>query len=197
MEEQSEDWDRQYKEGRWHFLNDIKEAARYGILSAWLGQTEASRNVLDVGCGEAILYHYLTASGLQHYCGVDLSETALSKAEVIPNEAQLVQSDLENFSPKSGQRFTAIIFNEVLYFCEDPEQQLKRYAEFLEPDGVIAISMYTPAREKSGAHKSLQKVWAETDKATHWQVLDDLELNSRSKNVGWKLRLVKPVRSTD
>jgi 2-polyprenyl-3-methyl-5-hydroxy-6-metoxy-1,4-benzoquinol methylase len=194
MEELSDDWDRQYKAGRWHFLNDIKEAARYGILSAWLGQTGTTRAVLDVGCGEAILYHYLKSSGLQRYCGVDLSEIALGNANVGEECVQLVQSDLESFNAKSEDTFSAIVFNEVLYFCEEPELQLNRYAKFLDDDGVIAISMYTPAREKSGANRSIQKVWGETDKSNHWKVLDDLELKSYSKNVGWKLRLVRPAR---
>ncbi|SFK91371.1 Methyltransferase domain-containing protein [Pseudovibrio ascidiaceicola] len=194
MEELSDDWDRQYEAGRWHFLNDIKEAARYGILSAWLGQTGTTRAVLDVGCGEAILYHYLKSSGLQRYCGVDLSEIALGNANVAEECVQLVQSDLESFNVKTADKFSAIVFNEVLYFCEEPELQLNRYAKFLEDNGVIAISMYTPAREKSGANRSIQKVWSETDKSDHWKVLDDLELKSCSKNVGWKLRLVRPVR---
>ncbi|KZL06069.1 class I SAM-dependent methyltransferase [Pseudovibrio sp. Ad26] len=194
MEDLSDDWDRQYEAGRWHFLNDIKEAARYGILSAWLGQTETTRAVLDVGCGEAILYHYLKSSGLQRYCGVDLSEIALGNANVAEECVQLVQSDLESFHVKTADKFSAIVFNEVLYFCEEPELQLNRYAKFLDDDGVIAISMYTPAREKSGANRSIQKVWGETDKSDHWKVLDDLELKSYSKNVGWKLRLVRPVR---
>lgn len=194
MEDLSGDWDRQYEAGRWHFLNDIKEAARYGILSAWLGQTATTHAVLDVGCGEAILYHYLKPSGLQRYCGVDLSEIALSNAKVGEEHVQLVQSDLESFNAKPEETFSAVVFNEVLYFCEEPELQLNRYAKFLEDDGVIAISMYTPAREKSGANRSIKKIWDETDKTDLWQVLDDLELKSFSKNVGWKLRLVRPAR---
>ena len=197
MEDLSDDWDRQYKAGRWHFLNDIKEAARYGILSAWLGQTAANRAVLDVGCGEAILYHYLKPLGLQQYCGVDLSEIALGNARARLECAQLVQSDLESFNVKQEDTFSAIVFNEVLYFCEEPELQLNRYAKFLEDDGVIAISMYTPSREKSGANRSIQKVWGETDNTDRWQVLDDLELKSFSKNVSWKLRLVRAARQSE
>ncbi len=194
MENLSDEWDRQYKAGRWHFLNDIKEAARYGILSAWLEQTATTRAVLDVGCGEATLYHYLKSSGLKQYCGIDLSEIALGNACVTKDCTWLVQSDLESFTPKPEDTFSAIVFNEVLYFCEEPELQLNRYAKFLEDDGVIAISMYTPAREKSGANRSIRKVWGETNNTDRWQVLDDLELKSYSKKADWKLRLVRPVR---
>ncbi|KZL21009.1 dTDP-3-amino-3,4,6-trideoxy-alpha-D-glucopyranose [Pseudovibrio axinellae] len=194
MQETSEDWDHQCGEGRWHFLNDVKEAARYGILTAWLTHTAALRSVLDVGCGEAILYHHLKARGLGKYCGVDLSEAALSQTALKQTKAQLQQCDLESFLPQVGANYSAIVFNEVLYFCEEPEGQLNRYAEFLEDNGVIVISMYSPARKGSGANRTIKRIWEETDIKERWQVLDDLELTSFSKNIGWKLRLVTPAR---
>lgn len=197
MEDPSSNWDREYHEGRWHFLNDIKEAARYGILSAWLGQCDAADKVLDVGCGEAIFYHYLKTLGLKHYCGVDLSEAALARAKVDLNHAELIKSDLVSYTCKPEQRYSAIVFNEVLYFCENPEIQLRKYAGYLSDNGVIAISMYAPDRETSGANKTIKKVWQETDNSIQWRVLDDLELKSSAKNVGWKLRLIQPINISE
>ncbi len=197
MAGQSEEWDHQYTQGRWQFLNELKETARYGIISAWLTQTQSVDSVLDVGCGEAILYHHLKSSDLQNYHGVDVSDVALNRAKRAFENVHLTQSDLESFTPKHSELFSAIVFNEVLYFCEKPERQLERYASFLKPAGVIAISMYTPSRGTSGANKSVQRLWQETDNLECWQLLDDLELKSKVKNVSWKLRLVSPIRLTD
>lgn len=187
-------WDEEYEAGRWAFLRSLPESGRYGIIGMWLNLTESNAEVLDIGCGEGLLYERLAPMGLKRYVGVDLSPASLKIANVDPEIASLRAGDMHSFTPHEGETFSAIVFNEVLHFAEDPGAVVARYVPFLKEDGVIAFSMYAPNKPTSGANKLIAKLWEATDDEAKWDVLDDYRLTSDKKNVTWRMRLVKPVR---
>ncbi|OKL43174.1 class I SAM-dependent methyltransferase [Pseudovibrio exalbescens] len=190
----AEGWDEEYRQGRWAFLRSLPESGRYGIIGMWLALSEANDEVLDIGCGEGLLYERLAPMGIKRYVGMDLAPAALEIANVDPQVASLRAGDMHTFEPEAGETFSAIIFNEVLHFAEDPAAVVARYVPFLKPGGVIALSMYSPKRPESGANKLIAKLWEATDDESQWDVLDDYALRSDKKNVTWRMRLVKPVR---
>ena len=187
----AEGWDEEYRGGRWAFLHDLPESGRYGVIAMWLKLTSTLEHVLDVGCGEGLLYKRLKDIGLGHYVGVDLSPAALALANVDPDRATLRTADFNTFAPAVGEHFSAIVFNEVLHFADDIAGVMERYRAFLAPGGVIAISMYAPKRADSGANRLIARLWKATD-ADSWRVLDDIQLVSNKKSVTWRLRLVQP-----
>ncbi|MBO6757663.1 MAG: class I SAM-dependent methyltransferase [Roseibium sp.] len=189
----AEGWDAEYAAGRWAFLRSLPESGRYGIIGMWLNLTGTNGDVLDIGCGEGLLYERLAPMGLRRYVGVDLSPASLQIADVDPKIASLRAGDMHDFEPEPGERFSAIVFNEVLHFAEDPAAVVARYVPFLKPDGVMALSMYAPQRPGSGANRLIAKLWDATDNATAWDVLDDYRLTSDKKDVTWRMRLIKPV----
>ena len=73
-------WDEEYRAGRWSFLRDLPESGRYGIIGMWLSLTETLDSVLDIGCGEGLLYERLQPMGIKRYVGVDLAPAALNIA---------------------------------------------------------------------------------------------------------------------
>lgn len=184
------EWDAEYHEGRWDFLLDIKEIPRTGVLAGWLKATGAGACVLDIGCGEGVLYAHLDDALLEHYVGVDISQAALDRARVDPARARLVAADLQTFTPEPGETFSAIVFNEVLHFAEDPGSELRRYAGWLAPGGIMAVSMYAPWKETGGGYAKVRAMEAGSEDP-FWEVLDALELTSQSKDVRWRLRLLK------
>lgn len=186
-------WDEEYRRGRWAFLRDLPESGRYGIIGMWLALNGALDSVLDIGCGEGLLYERLKPMGVDRYVGVDLAPAALGIADVDPQIASLRVGDLHTFAAQPGETFSAVVFNEVLHFSEDPAAAVARYVPFLSPDGVIAISMYSPKRPESGANRLIGRLWEATDGAD-WEVLDDCRLTSDKKNVTWRLRLIRPKR---
>lgn len=186
-------WNAEYRAGRWAFLSGVEEVARTGIIAAWLRTTDCDGRILDVGCGEAALFRHLDRSRLQAYVGIDLSAVALARAKVAAPPARLVEADLCRFAPAPSERFSAIVFNEVLYLAEDPARELRRYAEFLIPGGVIALSIYAPWSERGSGHARLLAVEDEIEGGA-WTSLDALELTSIKKNVRWRLRLVRRSR---
>lgn len=190
--ETAAEWDDEYRRGRWAFLGALTESGRYGILTGWLAETGTAASVLDIGCGEGVLLRHIEPLNPRRYVGVDLSAAAFENTTIAADRGRFEAADLHEFVPRAGERFSAVVFNEVLHFCDDPGAQLSRYAAFLEPGGVIAVSMYAPDRPQSGANRIIERLWAATD-GDDWQVLDDLSLTSRAKNVTWKLRLVRPA----
>lgn len=185
--------DEEYHKGRWDFLDNITEMGRHGIMTSWLIACECTSSVLDLGCGAGPLYQRLEPLGLKRYVGVDLSTQALKQAEQKINSqiAELINADLNNFTP-SGEPFSAVLFNEVLNYADDPADLVTRYAAFVAPNGVIALSIYAPERPQSGAHRKIADVWTRTDKSDY-HILDDLTLTSHRKSATWRMRLVRPL----
>ena len=116
----AEGWDEEYEAGRWAFLRSLPESGRYGIIGMWLSLTDTLSDVLDIGCGEGLLYERLAPMGLKRYVGMDLAPAALEIANVDPKIAALRAGDMHSFEPEPGETFSAIVFNEVLHFAEDP-----------------------------------------------------------------------------
>jgi 2-polyprenyl-3-methyl-5-hydroxy-6-metoxy-1,4-benzoquinol methylase len=189
----AEGWDEEYEAGRWAFLRSLPESGRYGIIGMWLSLTDTIDEVLDIGGGEGLLYERLAPMGLKRYVGMDISPSSLEIADVDPSVAALRAGDMHTFEPKPGETFSAIVFNEVLHFADDPVAVVSRYLPYLKKDGVIALSMYAPKKPESGAHKLIERLWAATDDTSSWEVLDDYRLQSDKKGVTWRMRLVKPV----
>ncbi len=190
----AEGWDEEYEAGRWAFLRALPESGRYGIIGMWLMLTDTMDDMLDIGCGEGLLGERLIPIGLKKYVGIDLSPSSLKIADLDPELASLRAGDMHTFEPKAGETFSAIVFNEVLHFADDPGAVVSRYVPFLKKDGVIALSMYSPKRAESGANKLINQLWEATDDTAKWEVLDDYRLVSDKKGVTWRMRLVKPVQ---
>ncbi|MEP3280056.1 MAG: class I SAM-dependent methyltransferase [Stappiaceae bacterium] len=184
--------DQEYRKGRWSFLGNIREMSRHGIIASWMMGTGNTETILDIGCGEGHFYRRIEPLGLKRYVGVDLSEEPLAKANSVinPEIANLERADLREFIPAEAG-FNAIIFNEVLNYAEDAADQVERYADFLAPGGIIAVSIYAPVRPESGAHKRIADVWTRMNREG-WEVLDDITLTSHIKDTTWRMKLVRP-----
>ena len=118
--------------GDWQGLASRAQLPRYWHIARLIAQC-SPRNVLDVGCGEAILRDFLPSSLV--YSGVEPSSKAANAQQGI------VHTTAEAFSP-GNERWDCIVFNEVLYYSHDPLYLLKKYARLLVSGGRILISIY-------------------------------------------------------
>jgi len=135
------DWNREYADGTWDFLTDAKEVAHYAVLAALVNHFSGAGRLLDVACGPGVLQGYLKRWGYQQYLGIDKSEVAVDRAMSRQDaQTRFAVADAEQFTP--SHRFTAIIFSECLYYFAEPNRVLRRYADWLTDDGMIAISVY-------------------------------------------------------
>ncbi len=188
-------WETEYRAGRWAYLKGLKEAGRYGVVGAYLHHAMRPGALLDVGCGEAILAGYLDRAQATRYVGVDIAQAALDQAALDlavldPGWGTLVCSPLERYAPAAGERFGAIVFNEVLFFTDAPGAMLDRCHAWLEPNGVVIVSMYQTPRPESGARRAVEAVWQALDGAG-WLALDETSLTNVTKQLTWRIRLVR------
>lgn len=146
------------------------------------------KRILDVGCGLGTLSDYLQGAQRSRYLGVDFPTKAVELARKIRssngqekgNGTKLLQLGLpplekhqfmtgnaETFEPPNGEKYGTIVFNEVLYYTNH-KKVLERFAQYLEPDGIIVLSLY---------HGKINQQ-EEGEQQPHW--IDDQNLSSDS-----------------
>ncbi len=136
-----EDWEKQYTEGKWNHLDTLEESGRYAIIGLYCNWFHKQPDVLDVGCGTGIITNYIK---FKNFLGIDISEDAIQKANKKENCAFLA-TNAEEF--RTDKKFDVIIFNEILYYL-DAIKIMKKYEEFLNPEGIFVISIWENPRTK-------------------------------------------------
>ena len=122
------------------------------------------------------------------YIGLDVSAAAidLARKRGLPN-ASFLKTDAETYCPE--EPFDVIVFNECMYYMEDPYAILSKFAGFLRPNGLFVVSMYSTG--------STRKVWRLLANGTH--VLHHVSIWT-NKRKSWDvkvLELIEPPRGRD
>ena len=138
-------WEEQYRQGGWEFMRRLDELARYSVIAGYLHHLAPGGSVLDVGSGEGLLADHLRPFGYSRYLGVDLSEAAIRQAAGREDgHTAFAAADAETYVPPG--RWNAIVFNECVYYFNDPVGSVRRYEDFLEKDGVLIVSTFRSRR---------------------------------------------------
>jgi SAM-dependent methyltransferase len=150
------EWEDEYREGRWSYLGGDQETPRYVRLVEVLRRLAPGGSVLDIGCGEGLLRDRLRPHGYRRFVGVDLSEEAVRVARAKDDpDASFVVAAAETFAPR--ERFDAVVFNECLYYFDDPLAVVERYRrDALAQGGAIVVSMFR-ARRSSAIQRRLRR----------------------------------------
>lgn len=176
-------WEEQYKRGHWEYLKLSEELPRFSIIAGTLffyfGE---GSSILDLGCGENVLQKMLLPHKYKLYVGVDISQTAVSKAlESESENTKFICEDILKYEPDS--KFDMIIFNESLYYIKKPCDLLKRYSNFLSENGIILISMWNNKERNN-------KIWGMIK--TDFTTIDEIRLtvNTSSSRM---IQILKPI----
>lgn len=138
-------WEEQYGKGGWEFMRRLDELARYSVIAGYLHHLKPGGSVLDVGSGEGLLADHLRPFGYSRYLGVDLSEAAIRQAAGREDAATaFAAADAEAYVPPG--KWEAVVFNECVYYFNDPVGSVRRYESFLEKDGVVIVSTFRSRR---------------------------------------------------
>ncbi|MGF6448123.1 class I SAM-dependent methyltransferase [Paraburkholderia youngii] len=109
------------------------------MIAGYCKHLKPATRVLDVGCGAGVLASWLSGASISSYFGVDLSEVAIEQArQANIDGAEFAVADA--FEP--SQVFDVIVFNEMLYYLEEPEEQIRRLARCLAPGGLLIVSIW-------------------------------------------------------
>lgn len=111
--------------------NYMRHSELVECLRQFVNQTTASRNIVDLGCGDAWLAkHVFDQTEVQSYLGVDLSDTALGEAasqlSSWTGEVKFTQGDIAEFladnPPESVD--TALVSYSLHHFQDDHKRVL-------------------------------------------------------------------------
>ena len=145
-------WDGRYERGYGDLMERDCERERYRAIGQIVAALTAHSSLLDVGCGIGTMADYLPALD---YTGVDVSHEALATARS-RHRGTFICSNAESF--RIDKKFDVILFNETLYYLEDPLEQLARYREFLSDRGSIIVSIWLPGLEHPNRERHLRLV---------------------------------------
>ncbi|MDP2913125.1 MAG: class I SAM-dependent methyltransferase [Candidatus Omnitrophota bacterium] len=192
--------------GDWRGLDSESEAPRYAAIAQALRDFRVDRNVLDVGCGMAVLRSYLP--GDANYTGIEPSTTAVRMAVERNASVRIIHSRAERFDAPGGF-FDSVVFNEMLYYTLDPVGLLRKYASLLRRDGVILCSIY----QNPSSLFLRRRLWHWLDRRRpiscihcekmvrafmtreNWSILDDRSVGPAGGSSKWHIWLAAPPRS--
>ena len=165
-------WEAQYLSGKWGFMAQMDELARYSTIIGYMACLRPGSAVLDVGCGEGILFKRYRPYGYSKYLGIDISETAISKLVEKQDEKTLfIKADAETYTPI--EQFDIIVFNETLYYFHDPLKVVKRYMGALKKNGILVVSTYKASERAMSILQRLKATYSLLDESrtTHSESL--------------------------
>jgi 2-polyprenyl-6-hydroxyphenyl methylase/3-demethylubiquinone-9 3-methyltransferase len=122
-------------------MRTFADAGRYGLLAEWVRRLAPEGPVLDIGAGDGLFLQALDSPDVE-YLGVDFApETVAAMQQKFGGpKRQFVVGDATTYVP--SRRYPIILFNDMLYYLEDPVGHVRRLAAFLEPGGTIIVACY-------------------------------------------------------
>ncbi len=179
----AESWEAQYVAGRWDFLAQLPELARFSVLAGYIQHLKPGGAVLDAGCGQGVLLGRLPGNCYSRYVGIDLSGSAIAVAQKRQDErSSFLVADCESYSPVG--HFDVIVFNEVLCCLVDPLRTVARYARSLNADGLLLVSLCTAARGSAAILRRLKRAYA---------TIDEVQVVHGGRNISWVCAALRPI----
>jgi SAM-dependent methyltransferase len=182
-----DEWNRQYTSSTWRYLSGLEQTPRYAVIEAWRRRLKPSGSVLDLGCGEGVLFEQIAAGEAVDYTGVDLAQVAIDAAAHKIRDAareRFVCADLATFEPPAGSAFDVIVFNEVLYYLADPVAVVRRYRRVLAAGGLVIVSVFHTNR----------RTWKAVDRSLAGARLQTTFLRDFGSGKGWYLGVYQDAR---
>jgi trans-aconitate methyltransferase len=133
-----ESWERTWRDEAPDFTG-ANEDAHYGALLRMLKRHDRGE-LLDLGCGDGLLWEYYRPLSQSALTGIDYSESAVLKANARAiSGCRFEWGDFRNWEP--GRSFSVVVFNESVYYIDDIAGAVRRAESWLDPRGVLMFSM--------------------------------------------------------
>ena len=173
-------WESQYRDGRWVYLNGLQQMTRYSVIAGYLHTLKNGGCMLDVGCGEGVLLARLGDANYEKFVGIDWSHVAIEQAQKRQYPRSVfVQADAQCFVP--DETFDAIIFNEVLYYFDEPLTVAQRYRACLRPGGLFITSLFASSERARAISRLLKR---------SYPCIDEVEITGNTRS--WIINVLAP-----
>lgn len=129
-------------EEHWAAYEDIglpptKVFAGEAFLRPLRNAGSVGRKILDVGCGDGVHAHILSAD-LVDYTGIDISMSALTATRNRSKGAKLIQADALNI-PIRDDNFDIVFSFGVLAYTDDPKKGVREMARVAKPGALVGL----------------------------------------------------------
>jgi 2-polyprenyl-3-methyl-5-hydroxy-6-metoxy-1,4-benzoquinol methylase len=180
-----EAWEAQYAgtQSEVLVLSGIEEQTRFDVIAGYIKDLKPRASVLDVGCGKGLLLEKLRCTDYAKYLGIDISQTAIDQAarQATPKSG-FAQADAQSYVPAAV--YDVIVFNESLYYLENPLRQVERYAQSLGADGIFITSLVESSVRAVAISRWLKR---------HYLSIVDLKISENAKT--WMIDVFAPTTS--
>ena len=114
---------------------------RNNLIRSEIKKLNQVQNVLDAGCGPAILYPE-ALDRCETYHALDLVQSNLDKiqSENGSSKIQVIQSDLDSYST-TNQTYDLIICSGSIEYTDHPEQVIASLIKITKPGGTLIFSL--------------------------------------------------------
>ncbi|GEM_PF-1123807 len=181
------DWDTSYRRGHWDYLDGVGEVPRYALVAGYVRKLLPHGDVLDAGCGDAILGLYLDPASFR-YTGIDVSLVAVERARSRLRHGTVLVSPIESFDPPVGVRYGAVIFGESVQHTSTPLESIDRYREFLAPGGFIVVSL---CKDHRGRGPRLAALLAAACDEGRYSLIHRSEAISVAQRLAWDIFVLR------
>ena len=172
----SEVWERKYRDEHYD-LGDPQEDGRFGALMQVLRRYDRGP-MLDLGCGDGLLWKRYRPLSSSLLVGVDYSDTAVAKANSLAlPETEFRCGDYRNFDP--ARQFAVVVFNESLYYIDAYPHAIAKAESFLSENGVIVVSMFDTLVTR--------RIWKSLLERRKW--LQSLSVHDHRSKRMWTIRV--------
>jgi SAM-dependent methyltransferase len=172
----AEIWERKYRDEHYD-LGDPQEDGRFGALMQVLRRYDHGP-MLDLGCGDGLLWKRYRPLSDSLLIGVDYSHTAVAKANLLalPN-TQFRAADYRDFHP--GRPLAVAVFNESLYYIDSFIDAIAKAEGWLSESGVIVVSMFDTLVTR--------RIWKRLLQRRKW--LQSVSIHDHRSNRNWTIRV--------
>ena len=133
-------FDLQFASDRWASLKSLEDLGRYSIIVGYTKYFCKNARILDLGCGEGVLFEKFAPTDYAQYTGVDFSKVAIEHANAMAKDnVNFIVGDLNHLNIEGN--YDVIIYNESINYLSKPDQAALAIAGQLNPGGIIIISL--------------------------------------------------------
>ena len=140
------EWDSLYSQGESNRYQTLEQLPRYWMIRGLLEWVGSGLDVLEIGCGVALVPAAFSNGFFASYTGLDVSPVALNQAAQRFPAGKYLQGKAED-TVFTNESFDVLILNETIYYLRPFPDVFTRYLGYLRPGGYAILSITHIERE--------------------------------------------------